>query len=340
MPLIAVIGGPTASGKSALALRWAQARGLEILSADSRQIYRGFAIGTGAPAEAERALVPHHLVGHVDPREPYSPQRFRAEAEFLVESRPSVNFVVVGGTGLYLKEWMFPSREDRGEIPSDIRAAAEREVSERGVAAVHAGLIEKDPGGMAGVAPQDRYRVQKRLENWLFTGKSYVRAATDTVLNPLFRDAPFVWLDPQRPVLHAAIEARVRALFAQGWIAEVEALLRTFDPATTPAFNALGYAEIAEALREGTLRSRDGDPTVSPASNAPEELVQRIVAHTRQYAKKQTTFLRHQFAKVKEGEGSQGSMGEGGVQARAWDPNALAERLESSHWDAKSLFQD
>jgi tRNA dimethylallyltransferase len=311
MPLVAILGGPTASGKSALALRWARARGLEIISADSRQLYRGFTIGTGAPTIAEQAEVQHHLVGHADPRDPFSPQRFRAEAASIVKSRPESRFLVVGGTGLYLKEWMHPSGHDRGDTPPEIRAAAEREIAERGAAAVHADLSARDPGGMHGVAPQDRYRIQKRLENWRYTGKSYARGE-ETKPDPVFDGVPFAWLDPAREVLHARIESRVRAMFAQGWIDEVRALLEEHDPATAPAFNALGYREIAEALA--------AHPALS--STPPEALVANILARTRQYAKKQTTFFRHQFGPV----------------ARAFLPEELAGRLESSGWDPKCLF--
>jgi tRNA dimethylallyltransferase len=316
MPLVALLGGPTASGKSALALRWARARGLEIISADSRQLYRGFSIGTGAPTLDERAEVPHHLVGCADPREPFSPQRFRAEAASLLASRPESRFLVVGGTGLYLKEWMFPSAHDRGETPPQIRAAAERELAERGAAAVHADLSALDPGGMEGVAPQDRYRLQKRLENWRFTGKSYARGNGNARPDAAFDGVPFAWLDPARDVLHARIEARVRAMFAQGWIDEVRGLLRAYDPATTAAFNALGYREIAEALA--------ADPAL--ASTPSEALVEKVLARTRQYAKKQTTFFRHQFSTTS------------GPMARAFSPEDLAGRLESFGWDPKCLF--
>ena len=313
MPIAAILGGPTASGKSALALRWARARGFEIISADSRQLYRGFAIGTGAPTSEEQALVPHHLVGHTDPREAFSPQRFRAEAQSIVASHPEKSFLVVGGTGLYLKEWICPSTsapEEPGSVfnmPAEIRAAAENAILERGGAAVHADLSAKDPGGMEGVAPQDLYRIQKRLENWLLTGKSYVRTPQQTVVNPLFEKAPFLWLDPDRASLHKNIETRVRDMFTQGWVDEVRGLQRLYAPDTTPAFNALGYREIA---------------TEGPS----ETLVQKILARTRQYAKKQTTFFRNQFA------------GGRGPAAVAISPEDLARRLESADWEVKSIF--
>src|SRR5688500_16844532 len=102
--VVAILAGPTAVGKSALALRLAEANGFEILSADSRQIYRGFRIGTGAPTDAEAARVWHHLVGCLDPAEAFSHREYPARVHALLAERPDARFLVVGGTGLYLKE--------------------------------------------------------------------------------------------------------------------------------------------------------------------------------------------------------------------------------------------
>jgi tRNA dimethylallyltransferase len=302
MPLVAVLAGPTASGKSALALRWAEARGLHILSADSRQLYRGFAIGTGAPTADDLRKVPHHLVGSVDPSEPFSPARFRAEARALVAAHPGANFLVVGGTGLYLKEWMRPSAE-RGETPPAIRAAAEEELRAKGPAAVHAELRALDPEAMEGIDPRDRHRVLKRLENWRATGRSY--KAPESAPDPSFEGVPFLWLDPARDALHRSIEIRVKRMLAEGWGDEVQRLMRAHDPESTPAFNALGYRELARALRLG---------------HAPETVLEVILARTRQYAKKQVTFFRHQFP-----------------GSRAFEPGVLAQKLESSGWNENSL---
>jgi tRNA dimethylallyltransferase len=314
MPLIAVIAGPTASGKSALALRWAaQAQqaglpgGLEILSADSRQLYRSFEVGTGTATEEERRSVPHHLVACVDPAESFSPRRFRDAAEAIVQARPGANFLVVGGTGLYLKEWMHPGSEERGETPRAIRDAAAAAIAQRGLEAVHAELAGLDPEGMRRVDPNDAYRVGKRLENWLHTGRSYAAPKPEEPLNPLFAGVPFLWLDLDRKELHRRIEARAAAMFQGGWADEVRALIteQGYDPLRTPAFNAIGYREIAEALAAG---------------KSPESVLGTVVARTRQYAKKQVTFFRHQFP-----------------SARAWEPAALVAALEAAHWEPKSL---
>ncbi len=308
MSIHAVLAGPTASGKTALAIRWAKARGLEIICADSRQLYRGFAIGTGSPTEQERQGVPHHLLNAFDPNERFSPKRFAEEAGAIVAARPGTNFLVVGGTGLYLREWMFPGAEERGETPRAVREAAAAAIAERGLPAIHAELSGLDPEGMRRVDPNDTYRITKRLENWLFTGRSYALPQELPPLNPLFRDAPFLWLDRDRKELHDRIAARAKDMFRRGWVDEVRTLMERFDPLRTPAFNAIGYRELAEAIA---------------AEAPPEKILPTIVARTRQYAKKQTTYFRRQIP---------------GAQAR--DPAKLERTLESSGWDAPRQESD
>ncbi|HLP41940.1 MAG TPA: isopentenyl transferase family protein, partial [Fibrobacteria bacterium] len=115
--LAAILSGATAVGKSSLALQLAERNGFEILSADSRQIYRGFAIGTGAPTAEETARAPHHLVGFLDPDRAFSPRDYPARVHALITARPEARFLLVGGTGLYLKEFLYPSARDRGPTP-------------------------------------------------------------------------------------------------------------------------------------------------------------------------------------------------------------------------------
>ena len=305
MPLVAVIAGPTASGKTALAQRWAAARGLEIVSADSRQAYQGFRVGTAQPTAAERAAVPYHLVDHLSPHESGSPRRFARDAEAIVAARPETGFLVVGGTGLYLREWMHPGSEERGEIPREIREAVAARIAAEGLEAVHAQLLQLDPDGMRRVEPTDTYRVTKRLEHWLHTGRTYARREPDPPLNPRFADVPFLWLNPDRKELHGRIAARTDAMLSAGWIEETRVLAERYDARRTPAFNAIGYREIAEALEAGK------DPRAAQPG---------IVARTRQYAKKQVTFFRHQFP-----------------GALACDPEDLARSLEASGFDPAGI---
>jgi tRNA dimethylallyltransferase len=304
-PIVAVLAGPTASGKTALALRWAAARNLEIISVDSRQLYEGFRVGTGSPGEEEMQGIPHHLLGSVPPSEAFSPRRFALEAEKIVSANPGKRFLVVGGTGLYLKEWMHPGSEDRGETPKEIREAAAARIAEIGLEAAHIEMTGKDPEGMRRVDPHDIYRVTKRLENWLKTGRSYALPKVEEPLNPLFAGVPFLWLHRERKVLHDRIATRAEEMFRRGWADEVRALTTRFDPMRAPAFNAIGYREIAAALAAG---------------KPPESMLPTVVARTRQYAKKQMTFLRHQFP-----------------GAVAWEPSALEAALEEAGWDVEQL---
>src|SRR5690606_12559225 len=167
--LVAVLCGATAIGKSALALELAKANGFEILSADSRQIYRGLEIGTGAPTSAEKASVPHHLTGFVDPAETFSPREYPAHVHRLLDARPGTRFLLVGGTGLYLKELLFPSPFDRGPTPENVKAEVQERIRKEGLPALHAELLRLDPEGARALHPNDGYRIAKRLENLLLT---------------------------------------------------------------------------------------------------------------------------------------------------------------------------
>ncbi len=299
-PIVAILAGPTASGKTALALRWAETLGLEVISADSRQLYEGFKVGTGSPDEEALQRIPHHLLGCVSPSEAFSPRRFAREAGGILAANPGKRFLVVGGTGLYLKEWMYPGSEERGETPREIREAAAARIAEKGLEALHAEMTENDPEGMRKVDPNDVYRITKRLENWLHTGRSYAAPKAEEPLNPLFAGVPFLWLHPERKALHDRIAARAKDMFRRGWADEVGDLMTRFDPMRTPAFNAIGYREIAASLAAG---------------KDPRSMLPTVVARTRQYAKKQVTFFRHQFP---------------GAVAR--EPEALERELEAKGW--------
>ena len=276
-PPLVVLAGPTASGKSALAIQVAQRLGAEIVGADSQQVYRGFDVGTAKPAAAELAAVPHHLVSVVEPDAPFSAARYQALAdqaiaEIRARGKP---VVVVGGTGLYLRVLL------RGVVAAPGADAGLREELEafadaRGDAALHARLAAVDPATAAALPVADRVRVVRALEIHAATG----RPASELRQAHAFAEArhPHVlWvLAPPRPALYAAIDARTKAMFAAGLVDEVRELVRRgYEHA--PPMGSVGYAEALEVVR-GTL--------------SVEQAVARTAQRTRHYAKRQLTWFR------------------------------------------------
>src|SRR4051812_26742386 len=119
--IVGIICGATATGKSALALELARVNGFELINADSRQLYRGFAAGTNAPTDSEKAVVKHYLTGFLDPAKAFSPREYPTHVHRLIADHPATRFLIVGGTGLYLKELLYPSPFDRGPTPEIIK---------------------------------------------------------------------------------------------------------------------------------------------------------------------------------------------------------------------------
>lgn len=279
-PLLCVVG-PTASGKSALALRLAAELGGELLSADSMQIYRGFDVGTGKPSAEERAAVPHHLVDVAEPLEAWDAARWADEAVRLIaeiRARGRVP-IVCGGTFLWVRALIYGLAEaPRGddELRARHRAWAERE----GRPALYAKLIEVDPKTAARLAPNDFVRVSRALEVFELTGKpmSEVQAAHG-FREPRFK-ARLVGVARERAEQDALIAARVRGMLAAGWVREVERLLAAgFGEARVMA--SVGYRQVAEALAAGEATDEAA-------------LAEAIVRRTRVFARRQRTWLRDQ----------------------------------------------
>jgi tRNA dimethylallyltransferase len=274
-PLICVVGA-TASGKSSLALALAEALGgerVEILGADSRQLYRGLDIGTAKPTPAERARVPHHLFDVLDPGETCSAGRYaRMAAKVIGDIRARGRLpVVVGGTGLYVRAlvdgiWDAPPRN------STLRAALEGLPGD----APHQWLSRLDPSGAAAIHPNDRRKLVRSLEITLLEGRpaSALRAAHGF---PGAYPALQVGLSWPREVLYARIDRRVEAMIEAGWVDEIRGLLdRGVDP-NAPGMDAVGYREL--------VRHLGGDFGL-------EEAVLRIQKACRNYAKRQFTWFR------------------------------------------------
>jgi len=276
-----LIAGPTASGKSALALRLAERSGGEIVNADSMQLYKGLRVLTAGPMPDELARAPHHLFETADPAEGWSVGRWlRVASEVLADiasrGRPAI---VVGGTGLYFSA-LTQGLAEVPEIPACARREAQADYERLGEAAFRARLAAADPAAAERIAPGDRQRLVRAWE---------VQAATGTSLTdwrrtgePLFSQDAWsgVALDPPRAALYPRCDARLLAMAAGGALEEVAALVaRNLDPAL-PAMKAVGVREFAAYLA--------GETTLAGAIEAAQR-------ETRRYAKRQLTWMRGQM---------------------------------------------
>lgn len=276
-PLL-VIMGPTASGKSALALALAERMGGEIISADSMQVYRGLNLGTAKPTPAEQARVPHHLIDVLDPAEPMDARRFTDLAETAIgeiRARGGVP-VVVGGSGLYLKALLY-GLDDLPPSDAALREQLEREFAgPEGQFRLRERLAQLDPAALARNRDNPR-RLLRALEVRLLTG---VAMSTQQRGSRTLRHAVRAWrLEWANPELKARIAARTDAMLRQGWIAEAAELIQRGLLDTPTARQALGYALIGEHLAGRLDRAR---------------LRESLVLATWHYARRQATWFRWQ----------------------------------------------
>jgi tRNA dimethylallyltransferase len=279
MPAILLMG-PTASGKSALALALAARYPVEIVSVDSAQVYRGLDIGTAKPDLATRARVPHHLIDLIEPTEAYSAARFCADATAAVAAIRNRGHIplLVGGTMLYFKALLeglsaLPQADPAARAVLDARAAVE------GWPALHAELARVDPVAAARLAPNDAQRIQRALEVHALTGRplSALQGAREAA-GGLGEHLALALLPTDRARLHAAIAARFDAMLAAGLVDELRALRSVcrLDPAL-PSMRCVGYRQAWQFI-DGVI---DGI-----------QLRATGIAATRQLAKRQFTWLR------------------------------------------------
>jgi tRNA dimethylallyltransferase len=278
---IACLLGPTASGKTAAALAFAQRRPVEIISVDSALVYRGMDIGTAKPTAEELALAPHHLIDIIDPTGSYSAAQFRHDALKLVteiEGRGRIP-LLVGGTMLY---YMALTRglNDLPEANPEMRAALDEEAARDGWPALHARLAVIDPETAARLAPNDSQRIQRALEVFMLTGRALSAILKDPKKSqesePEF--VPIALEPSDRSVLHKRIEKRFDDMLKAGLIEEVENLRARGDltPAM-PSMRCVGYRQVWEYL----------DRTIDYAT-----MRDKGVFATRQLCKRQLTWLR------------------------------------------------
>ncbi len=276
-PLLTVIAGPTASGKTAVAVELARRAGGEIVSADSQQVYEYFDIGTAKPSPEELAAVPHHLVSVVDPLEPFSAAEYQRLADAAIadiSSRGRPVFVV-GGTGMYLRILLHGLVEAPGADPA-LRAELEALAAAEGRETVHRKLAEVDPETAAKLPPQDLLRTIRALEIHAQTGKPasvFRREHAFTENRYPFR---MYVLFPPREELYRRIDARTAAMFRHGLVEEVRELIARGYGNAAP-MRSVGYAQ-ARAAVMGQLSL--------------EEAERLAAQETRRYAKRQLTWFR------------------------------------------------
>jgi tRNA dimethylallyltransferase len=281
-PTAILIAGPTASGKSALALALAEKLGGVIVNADSMQVYRDLRVITARPTAAQEALAPHVLYGHVDAAERHSAGAWRrdAGAALAAAARDARPAIVVGGTGLYF-ETLTKGLAAVPAIAEDIRAAVRARLEAQGAVALHAELARLDPVMAQRLMPGDRSRIARALEVVLATGRSLSDWHRDGM--PAAVDAARavkVFLDPERVALQRAIETRFAAMLAAGALDEVRALAaRGLDPAL-PAMKAHGVPWLIRHLK--------GEITLADAALGG-------VRDTWRYTKRQATWFRNRM---------------------------------------------
>ena len=277
-----LIAGPTASGKSALALELAQKTGGVVINADSMQVYRDLRIITARPTAPEEALAPHRLYGHVDAAVNFSAGAWVADAARVLSEAQAAHRlpILVGGSGLYFKA-LTRGLSAVPPIPAEVRDGVRARLERDGVEALHAELATRDPAAAERLKPRDRARIARALEVVEATGRALTDWHRDG-LAPLLPQGEFhaLFLTPERDQLYSRIDARFDAMLAAGALEEVANLAaRKLDP-LLPAMKAHGVPALIRHLKGEITR---------------EEAAEIGRADTRHYAKRQFTWFRHQL---------------------------------------------
>ena len=311
LPAPLAIAGPTASGKSALAIAIAQRWPVEIVSVDSALVYRGMDIGSAKPSAAERAAVPHHLIDIREPDQPYSAALFvagarRACAEIAARGKHAL---LVGGTMLYFKA-LIDGLDAMPAADAAIRAQIEAQAAASGWPALHAELAHVDAATASRLSPNDAQRIGRALEVWRATGRAL--SSFHTQSSGASPTLPLITLEPDdRAWLHARIAARFDAMLDAGFIDEVRRLReRPGVHAQLPSMRAVGYRQAWEALDAGLS-----------AAALRAQVRERGIAATRQLAKRQLTWLRSMSQRER-------------VACDASDAVERCLRLVEPHWSA------
>ena len=279
-PKILCVVGPTACGKTKMGVLLARRYNGEVVSVDSMQIYRGMAIGTAAPTPEETEGIPHHMVAVADPAEKWSVARFTEAADACIQDilRRGKLPILVGGTGLYLDAIISGLTFAPGEAGGAVRKELEAQLARDGIAPLWEELQQVDPESAARLHIADEKRILRALEVYRETGCTISEHNRRTAALPRRYDPIYIGLAFQdRADMRDLIDRRVDAMMGAGLLGEVQALLEQGVPRTSTAFQAIGYKELLSAV--------DGQVPL-------EEAVAEIKLRSRQYAKRQLTWLR------------------------------------------------
>ncbi|WP_405334162.1 tRNA (adenosine(37)-N6)-dimethylallyltransferase MiaA [Fibrobacter sp.] len=274
MPVLFALVGATGIGKSELSLRLAEHYDAEIIGVDSRQIYKGFCIGTAQPDAASLVRVKHHLVDFLDPMESFSAGGFCNKVKELLSANPEQNYILVGGTGLYLQSLMLGLPQIPA-VPEEVRLELENLAAREGADSLYKMAMAADPELVRNVEPNNVHRLVRIVEVFKATGRRLSEFQKDREGG--IGKLPIFWLQRERDALYRRIDSRVDQMIQDGWVDEVNELAKDV-PLTAPAWQSLGYREL---LQVKTLAEMD-------------EVVEDVKKKTRNYAKRQLTWFRWQ----------------------------------------------
>ena len=274
---VIIIGGPTASGKTALSIELAKCVQGEIVSADSMQIYKEMNIGTAKPEEAEKQNIPHYMLDFLSPNTRYSVADYKRDAKKCIKEiiQRGKQPIIVGGTGLYIDSLIYEI--DFPEIETDLeyRAKLEKIAEKEGLAYLYEKARQIDEKAMERISPNDQKRILRVLEIYHQTGKTKTQLDEESRKEPEYDYKLFV-IDMERKILYDRINKRVDNMIENGLIEEVQSIFEKYKEFPT-SMQALGYKEIVEYLKGQVSK---------------EEAIEKIKMESRRYAKRQLTWFR------------------------------------------------
>ena len=278
MPILFALCGPTGVGKSRLSLELAEHYHAEIIGVDSRQIYRGFAIGTAQPAASEMQRVAHHLINFCDPTRVYSAGDFCSDVRALLDANSQKNFILVGGTGLYLQALML-GLPKIPEIDKSVRQSLEADCDKHGLSWLCSEARKVDPEAMQDADENNRHRILRILEVYQGTGRKLSEWKLER--SGGVGEIPVYFLNRCRENLYLRINERVDQMIRDGWLDEIQALSKNV-PLDAPAWQSLGYRELLNAHGQSEI----------------SEILDKVKQQTRNYAKRQITWFSRQVNSV------------------------------------------